>query len=55
MRTAKTYDMLKKLLYHLFPIEKKYQDTNRTGAARKEKLRSQKLRDNSETQSVRMS
>ena len=54
MRTAKTYDILKKPVYQFFPIEKKYQDTNQTGAARKQMLSSQKLRGNSEAQSIRM-
>ena len=54
MRTAKTYDILKKPVYQFFPTEKKYQDTNQTGAARKQMLSSQKLRGNSEAQSIRM-
>ena len=54
MRTAKTYDILKKPVYQFFPTEKKYQDTNQTGAARKQMLSSQKLTGNSEAQSIRM-
>ena len=38
-RIAKTYEILKRSVNKLFPIEYKYHDTKQTGKAREQKLR----------------